>query len=308
LNTFDVDPQTVDMRIIKNLLARFSLFSGATTSNTIATMALFILFSINPGYSCTEDPSVKLTDLKTPDGLDVCIQPFSAIDATVTIDLKMENLVSSAGNDFTCDLHNYRQRNLPYGLTHLHVIDPTRGYKYHYDFHYRIGNLSGHPDTNYVYELPYQKGEHHRINQGYFGAFSHQIGSDTEYALDFDMPVGTVVCAAREGICVAARTDSTNGGPDPAFKICANHVEIRHADGTYAEYVHLRTNGAIVHVGDVVKVGQPIAYSGNTGFSQGPHMHFAVYIPRDGIKVQSMPTKFHTDFGISNSLQQGQVY
>jgi hypothetical protein len=296
------------MRIIKTLQSLFSHAKGATTGNTAAALALLILVSISPGNSCTEDPSVKLTDLKVPDGLIVCIEPYSAIDATLTIDLKLENLVSSSGNDFTCDLHNYRQRYLPYGLTHLHVIDPYKTYKYHYDFHYRIGNLNGHPDPNVVYELPYRRGEHHRVNQGYFGQFSHQAGSDTEYALDFDMPVGTVVCAAREGICVAARTDSTNGGADPTFKICANHVEIRHADGTYAEYVHLRPNGAIVHVGDVVKVGQPIAYSGNTGFSQGPHMHFAVYIPRDGIKVQSMPTKFHTSFGISNGLQQGQVY
>ena len=173
------------MRIIQTLRNLFFSKGIATTGNTAVVLSIFALLAVAPSYCCTEDPSVKLVNLKARDGIDVCIQPYSALDATLTIDLKLENLVSTSGNDFTCDLHNYRQRSVPYNLTHLRVIDFNKDYTYHYDFHYRIGNLFGRPDPNFVYELPYQRNEHHRINQGYFGTFSHQLGSDTEYALDF---------------------------------------------------------------------------------------------------------------------------
>lgn len=47
---------------------------------------------------------------------------------------------------------------------------------------------------NYAYSLPFEKGSRFRIVQGYGGLFSHRHIA----ALDFEMPIGTPICAARE--------------------------------------------------------------------------------------------------------------
>ncbi len=51
-------------------------------------------------------------------------------------------------------------------------------------------------DTSFVYDLPFQKSKSYKISQGYNGIFSHQ----NENALDFNMPEGTVITAARDGL------------------------------------------------------------------------------------------------------------
>ena len=71
----------------------------------------------------------------------------------------------------------------------------------------------------------------------------------------------------------------------------ANVVRILHDDGTYAIYAHLNWNSIRVRPGDRVSRGQYIADSGNTGFSSGPHLHFAVQ-RNVGMRIESVPVSF----------------
>jgi murein DD-endopeptidase MepM/ murein hydrolase activator NlpD len=71
----------------------------------------------------------------------------------------------------------------------------------------------------------------------------------------------------------------------------ANIVQILHDDGTYAIYAHLNWNSIRVKAGDRVRRGQYIADSGNTGFSSGPHLHFAVLM-NAGMRIVSVPVTF----------------
>lgn len=123
----------------------------------------------------------------------------------------------------------------------------------------------------YIYALPFKKGAQHRVVQGYGGLFSHSHIA----ALDFEMPVGTEVFAAREGIIYSYKDDSNEGGVSSKYKKRANYLIIKHDDGSFGCYWHLKKDGVLIKSGHVKK-GQLIALSGSTGFVLNPHLHFSV--------------------------------
>lgn len=86
---------------------------------------------------------------------------------------------------------------------------------------------------------------------------------------DFAVKSGTAVVAAHGGTVVKA--GGNGAGDGPAY---GNAVVIKHGNGTFSQYAHL--SKVDVKVGQVVKTGQRIAFSGNTGNSSGPHLHFEI--------------------------------
>jgi murein DD-endopeptidase MepM/ murein hydrolase activator NlpD len=151
-----------------------------------------------------------------------------------------------------------------------------------------IGNpLTVKPDTGAVYLLPFDNKTGHWIIQGYNGKYSHQ----KQFALDFKMKIGTPLHATRDGVVVKIKEDSDQGGKSSSFSKMANSIMIMHADGTFSYYLHLKHQGSEVAVGDTVKAGQLIGYSGNTGWSTTPHLHFEVRKPVY-MSYESIPTRF----------------
>lgn len=130
-------------------------------------------------------------------------------------------------------------------------------------------------DSDYIYDLPFQKGKSFNVYQGYNGPFSHQ----NENSLDFVMPEGTEITAAREGKVIDAVHTNNQSCPTISCANLANYISILHSDGTIAQYFHLKENGVKVKIGDTVNKGDLIALSGNTGWTNGPHLHFACYLP-----------------------------
>lgn len=162
-----------------------------------------------------------------------------------------------------------------------------------YSFRSRLTYTNGDPLTvvpdDFNYLFPFEHGVKFKLDQGFGGKFSHQ--DENYYALDFSMDIGTPICASRDGVVIEVKEDSNRGGSSSAYATYGNYIAIYHKDGTFASYVHLKQNGSIVEVGDIVKEGEIIGYSGNTGLSTGPHLHFSVNIPTvDGVR-QSIPIK-----------------
>ncbi|MEU4872814.1 M23 family metallopeptidase [Streptomyces sp. NPDC021608] len=96
-----------------------------------------------------------------------------------------------------------------------------------------------------------------------------KMWQSTHSGQDFAVPSGTKVMAAHGGTVV--KTGGNGAGDGPAY---GNAVVIKHANGVYSQYAHL--SRIEVKVGQVVKTGQEIARSGNTGNSSGPHLHFEI--------------------------------
>lgn len=106
---------------------------------------------------------------------------------------------------------------------------------------------------------------------------AHNTGSHLHndvWAWDFKMPIGTPIVAASEGTVRLARGDSTEGGCDPKHASKANYVVIDHGDGLETQYLHFAS--VIVTPGQKVQKGELLGYSGETGWSCGPHLHFKV--------------------------------
>jgi murein DD-endopeptidase MepM/ murein hydrolase activator NlpD len=128
------------------------------------------------------------------------------------------------------------------------------------------------PDNSYIYSLPFTKGSKFLLIQAYNSKMSHT----KELSLDFKMKKGSKVCAARDGVVIATKEDSEVGGLKDEYLSQGNHIIIRHNDGSTAMYWHLQKDGVLVNDGDTIKQGQHIGYSGNTGYTAFPHLHFQV--------------------------------
>lgn len=178
------------------------------------------------------------------------------------------------------------------GTTLVAVLDSSRGGELLMD------SLPGDPNArprDYEYVLPLQQ-RSLRIDQGFGGSFSHN-DPQNRYAVDFAADVGTPVLAAREGVVMQVENDFEKAGLNrERYGGRANFIRILHDDGTMALYAHLKSEGAMVRVGQRIRAGQQIGLSGNTGFTTGPHLHFVVQVNR-GMKLESLPFRMRGPAG-----------
>jgi murein DD-endopeptidase MepM/ murein hydrolase activator NlpD len=167
------------------------------------------------------------------------------------------------------------------------------------------GTQQAQHDASHVYELPFNDGEAVYVSQGYDGESTHV--DEYEFALDFSLPVGSKIRSARAGtvaLIVDGPCDNATG------EGCANvRLDVRHEDGSYATYQHLMPGRLQVGPGDQVSAGQVLAFSGNSGNSAGPHLHFQVFTPSPESVwiVRSVPTLFRAENGVT-LVEQGTSY
>ena len=181
---------------------------------------------------------------------------------------------------------------------------PAKEFRFSYEW--TVGDKDAVHDDDHLYSLPYSSAKSYRVLQGFGSRFSH-TGLE-EFAIDFDMPVGTPVHAARAGVVARVEESHSKGCWENGCGKYANYIVILHSDGTTGEYYHLARNGAVVAVGDSVSQGQKIGYSGNTGHTTMPHLHFAVYRATEWGNTQSIPIRFLTADGIVHRPRRGGQY
>jgi len=156
--------------------------------------------------------------------------------------------------------------------------------------------------------LPYSVGEAYRVNQANCSGFGHS--GFWLYGYDFEMPIGTVVKAASDGVVLHAQ-DGTRDGD----RTGTNLITIQHDDGTVALYSHLTLNGVHVTIGQTVLAGDTIGLSGDTGNTGGlPHLHFSLHpcgalpgLPGTG-DCASIPANFRNTDANPNGLLANRSY
>ncbi len=182
----------------------------------------------------------------------------------------------------------------------------------------KVGNFNSHiswakgavdaqEDADFIYALPFNQS--HKVSQGFNGNTSHK--GTSKYAVDFAMPIGTEVYAARGGKVVEIVQHHDQNGMSLNMRQFANYVIIEHEDKTLGRYFHLKHQGAKVKLGQVVKQGELIALSGNTGRTSGAHLHFVV-TKAEAYKAEyrsvSIPIKFMCSEGIIDNPINGKSY
>ncbi|MGF1610511.1 MAG: M23 family metallopeptidase [Kiloniellales bacterium] len=176
-----------------------------------------------------------------------------------------------------------------------------------WDYTYHPGRVPAQHDDSVTYHLPYASGEAHEVIQSYGGGFSHQ--GPLRFAVDWAMPVGTPVLAARDGVVIGFWEESDEGGPHPVRRGKENFLWIEHADGTVAHYLHLQQDGVLVARGERVSAGQVVALSGTTGYTTQPHLHFhvsSVALGKDALAT--FPVRFQTAGGVVIKPEVGRAY
>ncbi len=170
-------------------------------------------------------------------------------------------------------------------------IDPEAPAGFRFRYEYLPGDPDARPDETVLYRVPFAPATRFPVSQAYPDVSTHDTQA-SRHAVDIAVPVGTGIYAARGGIVFEVASTNFRSGTDRERDAPrANLIRILHDDGTMAVYAHLNWDSIRVRPGQRVEQGEYIADSGNTGFSTGPHLHFAV-LRNAGLRLDSLPVRF----------------
>ena len=262
----------------------------------IKYLLVFILFCSTLN---AKSKNVYVKNIKIGSKINVYLINKNLYDITVLYNARTESLISTNDLPMEVTVHARTKK-----LINSYLVKGRR-YTINSIFKYTIGSKYSIHDDTYLYRLPYKLGTSKMVTQSFNGYFSHK--GNSRFAVDFGMKIGTKIYAARGGIVVATKSDGSKSGNRKYIKD-ANFILIRHNDGTYAKYAHLRKRGVRVKIGQKVKRGKFIGYSGNTGYTNGPHLHFIVFKGKSHNQRDSIPIKFISTRGVIYKPIRGNKY
>lgn len=242
----------------------------------------FILTSFFSAYSINHN---EIYSEQTDEGFVLFIDNDNYCPISIEVKMKLSNLKSTKGNN---KVFVIPARSEKHQITVLKVVNKRKSYGFETEVSLQLGDVNTkNYDKNYIYYLPYKKGDSFFVWQGYNGYVSHK----NENSLDFSFPYGTEVYSARGGFVVEIVENNFERCDRIECMKYNNYILVYHQDGSFAAYAHIKKNGAEVMVGQKIEKGQFIGYSGDVGYTTGPHLHFMVFLPR--LKEQeSVRTKF----------------
>ncbi|MBL8915300.1 MAG: M23 family metallopeptidase [Archangium sp.] len=249
------------------------------------------MLSILTSVVLAGDPCATVTDKQVPGGFDLVAELKNCTDVTFTVTLSDANNLAP---ETPLTIETPAKPGTKFTLVKFRAVNKKDRWSYggwHQDW--RIGKRLSDVPPSAKYQQPFAGKR--KVLQKPHGSFSHFEGSMHEEAYDWAMPQGTKVLAARDGIVTGFRSDSDSGCADASCQYDCNYVVVRHDDGTYGYYAHLKPDGVLVTLGQRVSAGDNIALSGNTGWSSEPHLHFEVFNALDGKTQVTLPIEWSTE-------------
>ncbi|MEO0367786.1 MAG: M23 family metallopeptidase [Pseudomonadota bacterium] len=266
------------------------------------TLLAIIGLSLNAAATQCLDTDENLCIYAKARGSDQALIAINRTSRDITVELKVE--LSNMQVQTPAQMLNVVPPHSEEVVAILEIINQYQSSSYKYAYQYIAGDVYAEHDDSVLYQLPYGVGETFYVGQSCNTNRTHS--SDfSRYAIDFDLPVGTPIYAARDGKVVDQYRLSNSGGLSEMHLDKGNYIEIEHSDGTIANYHHLRMLGVKVQIGDEVATGDFIGYSGNTGYSSGPHLHFAVTRPISSSAAISIPVKWQAARGVLTCPREG---
>ncbi|HYR10582.1 MAG TPA: M23 family metallopeptidase [Longimicrobium sp.] len=116
---------------------------------------------------------------------------------------------------------------------------------------------------------------------------------------------GTVVRARgdRPDQPVTSRSDPAYFAPEyPNGGDVGNHVVIDHGGGEFSLLAHMMADSVLVEVGEAVRQGQPVGKLGNSGDTNGPHVHYQLQSGPDWPSADALPVTF-TNLSVPNLVR-----
>ncbi|PJZ46638.1 M23 family metallopeptidase [Leptospira brenneri] len=268
----------------------------------------FLSFAIYAESNVTEECNqewICLIQTKDEDGITLSIRNYNT-NPQVTNSVLLNATLVNFKTDISFPYYVVVKGPSPVYITKFVLDDKTKNAFHSFSFLFRPGDWDSVHDDSVSYLLPFARGIRTKVVQGYNGSVTH-FGTFA-HSIDFGLPVGTPVHAARKGYVTATESKYSEGGFRKELLSKANFIIIQHEDGTLGNYAHLMKNGVVVKVGDSVEAGQLIGYSGNTGYTQGPHLHFEVHKPNRQLDVTTIPTSFKTQYSERDTLKEYFMY
>lgn len=261
---------------------------------------LFVLLFTIVG-TLPEDKTVEVYRVEKEDTVEIHARNGNPYPVTIEVKLDIKNLKSNVNLPYVGVLAPHSD----FQIMVLDLIQKNKPWDYNATYVYYMGDIFAEHNDRFAYRLPFSKAATYKVDQGFGGTFSHQ--GAMQYSVDINMPTGTAVLAARGGTVVKLEEENKRGGPTEDMMEFANFITILHDDNTFADYSHLKYQGVAVKIGQQVRMGQVIGYSGATGYATGPHLHFAVKKTKKGGGFTTIPVKFSTKDGIQQ-LVEGKRY
>ena len=272
------------------------MYSRANTRHVWLNMSRFlfiqaILLVIAPALANQQDYPFKLVYRDEPGGQILMAQNNGPAPILATVSL-LDPINATVDHPFPIvTVVRPKETRL---IASVHSVVAGQRYRISISYKFSIGDPDTIHDPAATYRLPFQGGQAITIGQVAGGKITTHTDPGSRFAIDFVVPVGTPILAARKGRVVDIDQGYIEGGKDSSLK--ANHILILHEDGTLGVYSHLSPNRITVTFGQWVDAGTLIGYSGNTGYSTGPHLHFAVLVnartPDGTAKYISVPMIF----------------